>query len=240
MECVMPIYQLKLLDRYETNHLHILKFTKPEGFQFTPGQYGGFTLMNPAETDAGGITRRFSLLSTPADPFIAIATRRQNSAFKRVLCDMQPGDLIKFAGPTGNFTLHTDTHIPAVFIAGGIGIAPFHSMITHALAQYSTQLLYLFYGNQHPSNAAFLDELSVLAKAHPTFKFIPTFDQAEPAWEGETGYISHTMIKKYIPDIQIPIYYICGSPAMVTTLQELLVEMGIDEAHIRTEDFPGY
>ena len=48
------------------------------------------------------------------------------------------------------------------------------------------------------------------------------------------------MIKKYINDLFIPYYYICGSPAMVTVLQETLAEMDIDESHIRVEDFPGY
>lgn len=236
----MPIYKLKLIESYETNSLHILKFAKPENFNFIPGQYGGFTLINPQETDAAGITRRFSILSSPKDDYLAIATRKQNSAFKRILCAMAPGDEIKFAGPTGNFTLHTDINVPAVFIAGGIGIAPFHSILHHVLTQSSQQQFYLFYGNQHLGTAAFLEEFTSLARQHPNFKFIPTLDRAETTWEGETGYISHTMLKKYIPDIHAPIYYVCGSPTMVTIVQEMLAEMGIDEERIRVEDFPGY
>ena len=57
---------------------------------------------------------------------------------------------------------------------------------------------------------------------------------------GETGYMTARLIKKYIPNLSQPIYYVCGSPVMVTTLQETLVEMDIDEEKIHIEDFPGY
>lgn len=237
----MPIFTLKLVDKTEAaSGTFIFKFEKPAGFNFKPGQYGGFTLINPAETDAGGITRRFSLLSTPEDATIEIATRIQNSAYKRVLKDMPIGCEIKFAGPTGIFTLHEEKEVPAVMIAGGIGIAPFYSIIRHAKATQSTQSITLFYGNQQADYAAFLPELELIEQQHPHFKLIATMDKPNPTWHGETGYISSNMIKKYVADIHAPIYYICGSSAMVTILQETLAEMGIDEARIRTEDFPGY
>src|SRR5947207_2456323 len=111
----MPIYTLKLINRREVarDTLEFI-FNKPANLTFIPGQYAGFTLINPSETDANGITRRFSLLSTPDDPHIIITTRIQNSAYKRVLNSLTIGAEIKFAGPTGAFTLHDDTTIPAV------------------------------------------------------------------------------------------------------------------------------
>ncbi len=237
----MPIYQLKLLNRFETaRNTIVLQFAKPAGFSFKPGQYGGFTLINPAETDTNGITRRFSLLSAPDDPYLAIVTRVQQSAFKRVLNTLPIGSEIKFAGPTGNFTLHEDAKVPAVFIAGGIGIAPFYSMIKHVAHHEKTRHCYLFYGNQNEQDAVFLQELTELAQHHPNVKLISVLNQPPATWQGETGYITSTILKKYLPDLSLPIYYVCGSPAMVTVLQETLVEMDIDENKIRVEDFPGY
>src|SRR5262245_49434089 len=100
----MPIYQLKLIDRHEVARGTIeFVFEKPDQLSFIPGQYAGFTLINPSETDAGGITRRFSMLSSPNDTYIRFATRMQNSAYKRVLNSLAIGDSIKFAGPTGAF-----------------------------------------------------------------------------------------------------------------------------------------
>jgi len=237
----MPIHKLKLLSRREIARGTIeFIFDKPADLSFIPGQYAGFTLINPGETDAGGITRRFSLLNAPDDDHIAIATRIQNSAYKRVLNTLAIGDEIKFAGPTGNFILHEETSIPAVFIAGGIGITPFYSMIQHATQHQTPQQLILFYGNQSTNETAYLDEINSMQSQNPNFTFIPTMANPDTSWKGETGFISHTMIKKYISDIYAPIYYVCGSPAMVTALQETLAEMGIDENKIKVEDFPGY
>ena len=237
----MPIHELNLINRREVARgTFEFNFDKPESLIFTPGQYAGFTLINPFETDSNGITRRFSILSTPNDKHISFATRMQNSAYKRVLNRFNPGDKIKFAGPTGSFTLHEDSQIPAVFIAGGIGIAPFYSMIKYVTEQQSSQLLYLFYGNRLLEDAAYLDELHALGKINPNLILIPTMAIPDSSWSGETGFITSTMIKKYIPNILQPIYYICGSPTMVTTLQETLVEMGIEDNQIKVEDFPGY
>lgn len=237
----MPLYNLKLLNRYTSSRTtFILEFEKPEGFTFIPGQYGGFTLINPTEKDAGGITRRFSILSTPDDPYIAIATRMQNSAYKKELHELKIGSLIKFAGPTGNFILHDDSTKPAVFIAGGIGITPFYSMVHFATKNQNNQQLYLFYGNETQDDSAFLEELTHLSHLNPNFKLILTMLKPDNTWQGEKGYITGPLIKKYLPNLDSPIFYICGSPAMVTALQEILVEMNISEDRIKVEDFPGY
>ncbi len=238
----MPIYKLKLIEQREiARGTLVFIFEKPDGFTFKPGQYAGFTLIDPKETDDRGITRRFSLLSTPDDAHIAIAIRCiQPSAFKRTLSTLPIGQEIKFAGPTGNFILHEDTNTPAVLIAGGIGITPFYSMVRHASIQQSTRPILLFYGNHQINDAAFLDELNQLQQQNPHFKMIAVMDNADETWNGERGYINHTILNKYIRDLNSPIYYVCGSPVMVTALQETLAEMGIDEDKIRVEDFPGY
>jgi ferredoxin-NADP reductase len=237
----MPVYKLKLIHRKEVaRNTFEFHFEKPDNLTFKPGQYGGFTLINPPETDAGGITRRFSLLSTPDDSHLAIATRLQTSAFKRVLKDMPLQTEVKFAGPTGAFTLHEDPVVPAVFIAGGIGIAPFYSMIRHAAAQRSSQQILLFYGNREKNDAPFLTELLQIEDQHPFFKLIPVFEKADADWEGEKGYINDAILRKYIPDLNAPIYYICGSPVMVTAIQELLAELDINPDQVNVEDFPGY
>lgn len=237
----MAIYTLKLLDRYNVaRNTIVFVFTKPAGLTYQPGQYGGFTLINPKEKDAGGITRRFSLLSSPDDDYLAIVTRIQNSAYKRELNALTPGAEIKFAGPTGTFTLHEPISIPAVLIAGGIGIAPFYSMIRYTTAHHKEQKITLFYGNQAEEDAPFLSELNELKQQNKGFMLVTTFVNPPSGWQAETGYITETMIKKYLTDLTKPYYYVCGSPAMVTTLQETLVEMGIPDQQIKVEDFPGY
>lgn len=237
----MPIYTLTLKQKHTVARDTIqFDFEKPDGFNFIPGQYGGFTLINPSETDAGGNTRRFSLLSSPDDEFISLTTRIQASAYKRNLVNLAVDGQIKFAGPTGIFTLNNDVTAPSVMIAGGIGIAPFYSIIKHATDTQSPRELILFYGNNTQADAAYISELESYAKLNPNFKLIEVMVNPDADWQGEVGYINHTMIKKYISDINKPYYYICGSPAMVTTLQETLAEMDIDLVKVKVEDFPGY
>lgn len=237
----MPIFKLKLIQQTPVaNNTIEFRFEKPDNFNFIPGQYGGFTLLNPPETDAGGITRRFSLLCTPQDNYLAFTTRIQNSAYKRVLSLLTPGSEIKFAGPSGNFTLHEEINTPAVLIAGGIGIAPFYSMIRDCAARQPQRNITLFYGNQTLADSAYFAELQALEKQMPHFKLVAAFAAPASDWQGETGYITHTMLRKYVVDLASPIYYICGSPSMVTVLQETLLEMGIEQERIKVEDFPGY
>lgn len=237
----MPIYKIKLLEHKEaTKDTFEFIFEKPAGFHFVPGQYGGFTLIHPQETDAGGMTRRFSLFSSPDEEYIKIVTRIQNSAYKRVLKALPVGSEIKLAGPVGKFILHEDTSVPAVFIAGGIGITPFHSMIQYATEHQSPQKIYLFYGNLNRETAAFLDELTAFQNKNSQFKLIATLDKVDNNWHGETGFINEVMLKKYIDDLNAPIYYICGSPSMVAALHATLKNIGIQEDRIRIEEFPGY
>jgi ferredoxin-NADP reductase len=237
----MPIYTLTLLDRKTVaNNTIELTFAKPEGFTFKAGQYCGFTLVNPAETDDKGTNRRFSLLCTPDDETLSLVTRIQLSAYKRNLLNMPLGHTIKMAGPTGNFTLHEDSSIPAVLIAGGMGIAPFYSIIRDALAHRPEQKITLFYGNQTLADTAYLEELFALAKEHPNLKFIPVLMSPPDAWQAEQGFISDALLVKHMPDISAPIYYICGSGAMVNAMQQMLRELDIPDEHIKVEDFPGY
>lgn len=238
----MPIFKIKLL-RHETvaNNTIKLTFEKPHGFSFIAGQYGGFTLMNPQETDDKGITRRFSFLSAPHDEHIEIVTRVQTSAYKRNLQKLAVGEEIKLAGPSGNFVLHEDSNIPAVMIAGGIGISPFYSIIKHVLQHQPKQHITLFYGNQTLTDSAFLEELQQWEKNHSQFKLVPALANPHPEWTRETGYINDDMLVKNIPDLDAPIFYVCGSPAMVAAMQRVLLEeLQIPQDRVKVEDFPGY
>lgn len=237
----MPIYKIKLLQRETVaNNTIKLTFEKPPGMHFIAGQYGGFTLINPAENDEKGITRRFSFLSAPDDQHLEIVTRIQTSAYKRNLQNLPLGEEIKMAGPSGNFVLHEDDNIPAVMIAGGIGVAPFYSIIKHALQHKPNQQITLFYGNQTLADSAFMNELTAMQQQHPQFKLVAALANPHAEWTGEKGFITDDVLVKNIPDLDRPIFYVCGSPAMVAAMQNVLQEMQIGDDRIKVEDFPGY
>jgi ferredoxin-NADP reductase len=123
-------------------------FEKPPGFQFKPGQYVDCTLIDPQETDAQGNIRSLSLTSAPAEKDLMVATRMRGTAFKRVLKTMALGSQLQIEGPLGSFTLHSTASRPAVFLAGGIGITPFRSMIVNAAREGKLGLYRLMRGSQ--------------------------------------------------------------------------------------------
>ena len=218
-------------------------FARPEGFEFRPGQTIDVTLLDPPETDAEGNTRTFSIASAPSDHHLMITTRMRDSAFKRVLGKASPGLEVKIEGPSGDFVLPRKIERPAVFLAGGIGITPFLSMVRHSAHEKTGHQLYLFYSNRHPEDAAFLDLLTETADHNPHVHLIATMtemDRSRREWNGQTGHIDKEMLTRHLPSLAGPIFYVAGPPQMVTALRNMLVAAQVDEDDIRAEEFPGY
>lgn len=216
---------------------------RPRGFEFRAGQSIDLTLIDPPESDPEGNSRAFSIASAPYEDELLVATRMRDTAFKHILQALPIGSSVKVDGPFGYFTLHRSPTRPAVFLAGGIGITPFLSMVRQAAHDQLPQELYLFYGNRRPEDAAFLEALAQLTKTNPRFHFIPTMSQMEKShrdWPAEIGFINREMLARYVPVLEEPVYYVAGPPAMVAAMRRMLTAAGIDEDNIRTEEFSGY
>lgn len=218
-------------------------FAKPAGFQFKAGQYMDITLIDPPETDAEGNIRSLSIASAPEEEHLLFATRMRDTAFKRFLKTAPIDAEVRMEGPMGSFMLHNNPAKPAVFLAGGIGITPFSSIVRHAAKARVPHRSYLFYSNRRPEDAAFMDILGQLEKENTNYKFIPSMSEMEKSaktWNGETGFINKEMLARYLPSLQGPIYYVAGPPAMVTAMRQMLTAAGVDEDDVRTEEFAGY
>lgn len=240
----MPVYTVKLIKKEDiASGTMAFYFNKPQGFVFKPGQYADLTLIDPAETDAEGNTRTFSLANAPFEDALMFATRMRDSAFKRVLKHMPLGTELTLDGPYGSFTLHNNARIPAVFLTGGIGLTPARSIVLQAAHDQLPHKIFLFDANNRPEDAVFLDELVQLQSRNPNYTFVGTMAQMEKSertWEGETGFINQAMLSKYIDDLTQPIYYITGPRGMVHAMLEMLLQAGVDADNIRTEEFSGY
>ena len=218
-------------------------FEKLPGFAFKPGQSADLTLLNPPETDAEGNTRTFSIASAPFDPQLMFVTRTRDTAFKRSLKKVPLGTAVKMGSAMGSFTLHKNSAKPAVFLAGGIGITPFFSIVRQADHDRAPHKLHLFYSNHRPEDTPFLPTLKNLEKTNSNFRFVATMTEmarSQKKWAGETGRIDKNMLSRYLSDLHGPIYYVAGPPGMVTGLRKMLVESGVDEDDIRAEEFAGY
>ena len=162
-------YESTLLDRREVAEgTMIFRFTKPAHFDFRAGQAADITLSNPPETDSEGNTRTFSIASAPFEGELAFATRMRDTAFKRSLKQVPLGTVVTMSPASGSFTLHKNSAKPAVFLAGGIGITPFFSIVRQADQTRVPHNLHLFYSNRRPEDAAFLEILQLPEKTNST------------------------------------------------------------------------
>lgn len=236
--------EIKLIKKeYIAEGTMAFQFTKPDHFDYKAGQSIDLTLLNPPETDAEGNTRAYSLTSAPHEDFLSIATRLRDTAFKRVLKDMDDGTALSLEGPFGSMTLHNDTSKLAVILAGGIGITPFFSMVKQATQDNLPHKIFLFYSNRRPEDTAFLTELKDLETKNPNFKLIATMTDMQKStqtWDGEQGYITKELILKYVPEITNSIGYLAGPAAMVSAMRKLLNDSGLNDDYIRSEEFSGY
>ena len=241
---LMTDQKSKLIRREEVAEGTIaFHFEKPSGFAFKAGQSADVTLIDPPDTDAEGNTRTFSIASPPFENELVFTTRMRDTAFKRSLKNVPLATEVKIGSAAGSFTLHKNPAKPAVFLAGGIGITPFLSMVRQADHDRLPHKLYLFYSNRRPEDAAFLGTLQNLEKTNPNFRLICTMTEMSSSkkdWKGETALIDKEMLSRHLAVLQGPIYYIAGPPTMVAAMRQTLVSAGIDEDDIRAEEFAGY
>lgn len=218
-------------------------FSKPAGFRHQAGQSVVVTLADPPETDAEGDSRAFTIASAPHEPELIIATRMRDTAFKRVLKTAQLGAAVSLNGPNGAMMLHDDVERPAVFLAGGIGITPFLSIMRQVVRQRTAHRIHLFYANRRPEDAAFLSELQEMERLAPGYRLIAVMSQAERSalrWPGETGHIRRELLARHLTDLKSPMYYFAGPPAMTMAMRGMLREIGVGEQAMRYEEFYGY
>jgi ferredoxin-NADP reductase len=216
---------------------------KPEEIKYQPGQFFNFTLLKPNGTDLDGNTRALSIASAPHERNLMVAMRLRATAFKRTLNSLPLGTEVLLQGPYGSMTLARNTARPAVLLAGGIGITPFRSFVWSESELLSSRRILLFYSVRVPQEAAFLEELQEMEQYNTRYKVICTVTQPEKSkmpWHGETGRISTEMLSKWIPDLNVPIYYIAGPPDMVDGVRQMLISSGVAEENIRAEEFYGY
>ena len=220
------------------------QFRKPKGFEFVPGQAIDLVLSGPttAPDDQNG-RHAFSIVSAPFEEQLIVATRMRDSVFKRALKSLPMGSPVMIDGPFGSLGLHNDRTRAGVFIAGGIGITPFVSILRQATKDCLSQRLILLYSNRRPEDAAFLVDLQQLEEQNPHFRLVATMTDmhlSSRTWPNQTGLITADLVASVVGDLPKPIFYVVGPPGMVEAMRQTLHRGGIDNDDIRSEEFYGY
>lgn len=209
-------------------------------FDFLPGQYIRMTVPHE-NSDDRGTSRFFTIASSPHETgHLMITTKLFQSTFKETLHALIPGTPVQFFGPMGNFILDESDRTPRVFLAGGVGITPFYSMIQYAAAKDLAIPMTLIASFTHPDEVVFYEELLRGTQKNKNFKIVYTVAQSATSWAGQTGKLSGDLLKENIANMSDASYAIVGSLSFVAATKELLRSLFILEGSISTEDFTGY
>ena len=213
-----------------------------ETVDFIPGQYFWVTLLDAPYNDERGTRRHFSVVSSPNEhEKVAFCTRIRDSAFKRSLLELPVGAAAEVEPPKGTFLLPSDVDRPYVFLAGGIGITVFRSMLRYIAEEDLRHRITLVYSNRDAESTPFLKELQELEEANPRFRLLLTMTD-DPSWEGEHRRIGPELLREHLgrSDLASFDYLVAGPPSMVDGVVKGLHAAGVPEQRVRADRFSGY
>ena len=216
------------------------KPTKP--LVFAPGQYMEWTLGH-ASPDSRGNRRYFTLASAPTESHIRLGVKfsPDGSSFKQALLDMDAGHEIVAAQLAGEFTLPKNSQQPCVFIAGGIGVTPFRSMIKYLLDANQRRPITLLYVNRTADERVYTDVFDAAQQrlGIKTIYVLTDVRSAPPRWQGRVGYIDAPFIRQTIPNYRDCLFYISGPKGMIDSFRLILAELRVGPRQIKTDLFVG-
>lgn len=216
-------------------------FSLNKKLTYLAGQYLEFTLPVGLIVDSRGNRRYFTIASSPTKEDLEIGTKFYDkpSWFKKSLLSMRVGDSVFASQLSGEFVLPEDRNKKLVFIAGGIGITPFKSMIEYMIDTKQKRDVVLFYSNKTTDEIVYKDILDK-AKRELGIKTIYVFSEADPQDIQGKNFINGELIKREVPDYNQRLFYISGSRFMVLAFENILRKIKISKGNIKTDFFPGY
>lgn len=215
-------------------------FVRKPSYTYVAGQYVEVTLAHP-QADSRGNRRYLTLASSPTEDTLRLGVKfySESSSFKLALLDAGEKSKLAISPPAGDFTLPKDTSQKLAFIAGGIGVTPYRSMVKYLLDTNDKRDIVLFYGESRPDEFVYTDVFSE-ASARLGIRTVYTVRQAPAGWAGRQGRITADLIAAEMPDYTERLFYVSGSYPMVVSVKEVLHTLGVPAAQIKTDYFPGY
>ncbi|MDP3918037.1 MAG: FAD-dependent oxidoreductase [Candidatus Woesebacteria bacterium] len=204
-------------------------FDPSEKFVWESGQYAYLTIEK--------VTKQFTIASSPTEKFIQITTRiRKESRFKKLLDKVQIGSTVDARGPFGSFILdssHLVSSYSPVFLAGGIGITPFRSMIKYNIDSKLNIPMYLIYSNSD-ADFVFKNELDKWQKRNDFIKI--HYHNSSISGHLDAQKLNNLISVHFISSV----FWVVGPPPFVNAMEDILEELKIPQDHVKTEKFIGY
>ena len=225
-------YDVTLLGREPCgSDICTMRFERPEGYVFSPGQWFRLTL----PTAQGPLAETFSHCSAPSDPYLELTTRLGASPFKRALAALEPGAAAHIVGPGGRLHIADDIERVA-FLVGGVGATPVRSILRDAKARgrrFADALL--LYGNRDVSCVPFLGEFEQMDDIG--VRTVVVYERPPAGWDGETGFITSETVRRYVDVDDGRLFVVTGPPVMVAVMESVLDQLRIPAGQRLIERF---
>lgn len=223
--------------REEAENIRTFLFKPEQKIHFTAGQFAEWTIKHK-NPDNRGQRRWFTISTSPNDNLVGFTTKLdqdRKSTFKSHLSKLQPGDQIDISQPMGDFVLPKLIQTPLVFVAGGIGITPFYSILQWLAETKEERDIKMIYGVNNEDEIVFQDTFD-LSRVQPTI----VVSNPSSAWGGERGLISAELIMDLAKPSEDTLVYVSGPEPMVEKLETDLKKAGLDKKQFVGDFFPNY
>ncbi len=154
----------------------------------------------------------------------------------------KPGDKVTISGPYGEFFIR-ETGKEMCYIGGGAGMAPLRSHIFHLFhTQKSDRKVSYWYGARSKREMFYTDHFEAIERDFPNFSYHVALSDALPEdnWTGDTGFIHQVVLDNYLkdhPNVDDIEFYLCGPPMMLSAVQKMLDDLGVEREQILFDDF---
>jgi predicted ferric reductase len=214
----------------ETHDTWSLFFEGRHG-DFVPGQFMILQIKNDLPNEA----HPFTITSTPMHTDLSITVKAVGD-FTSCLSEIRAPSIALIDMPYGTFSFLNHPAEEFVFIAGGIGITPFMSMLRYIRDRDGNRPILLLWANKHEKDIAFRNELHDMQQDMPFFKVIHVLSRQDD-WPGEKGHVDAETLRKYVKDFSVPHFFVCGPVPMMQSIVSTLRNLGVPGSRIHTERF---
>ena len=221
----------------EAANITTFYFRPERPVQFTAGQFAEWTLKHP-HPDSRGIKRWFTISSPPNQELVSLTTKftsKNGSSYKKALRSLMPGDELQLSDPLGDFVLPKLIQTPLIFVAAGIGVTPFNSILSWLSETNEIRPIRLLYGVQNEDEIIFLSTFE-RANQHATI----IVNEASPAWGGERGLLNAELILGLEKPSEDTLVYVSGPEVFVQKLRQQLLAAGLPSRQIVVDEFANY
>lgn len=227
--------------KQEARDVWTVRLAPPDGsrrFDFLPGQFHFLTFHRAPNLPVE--EHHWTISSSPTEAGIVASTIKESGDFTASIGKTKPGDKALVYGAFGRFSyaLHPQER-DLVFIAAGIGITPFMSMLRHMRETRAERRVLLIYSNQEEDDIVFDEELQQMESGtHPQLQVVHVLTKPDETWTGETGRLHPEKLYRICPvNVRDHAYYICAPPPLIDMTSRWLRQCGVPAKQIHFERF---